>query len=255
MSAAPPTTLSPLPPLADAHSHLQSPRLRPLLPSLLQRAADAGLSSIHVDATSAADWSDVLALRSLPSPVPLTLALGIHPLWTDRASPADLPLLRYSLRDDPSLGVGEIGLDLSPSAPPLDRQLLFYRPQLDLSFELARPVVIHGRGAWSRLLPDLLARPPHPAGILLHSYSGPLHLLPTLHARGIRISLGGALANPRNQRAPRIAAAALPGQLLLETDAPDQPPPSAPFSEPAHIPLYRQILAKILSSPPSSPPP
>lgn len=243
----PTTAPSALPPLLDAHAHLQSPRLRSVLPDILRRAADAGLTAIHVDATSPDDWPDVLRLRDLPLPPPLSIsvALGIHPLWTEKTSPDALDTLRDQLLADPTLGIGEIGLDVSPDAPSIDRQLQFYRPQLDLTFELSRPVVIHGRGAWKLLLPDLLARPPHPAGILLHSYSGPIGLLPELHRRGIRISLGGALMDPRNRRAPRIAAAALPGQLLLETDAPDQPAPDAPFSEPAHIPLYRARLAQI----------
>ena len=37
----PPTVPSALPPLLDAHAHLQSPRLRSVLPDVLRRAADA----------------------------------------------------------------------------------------------------------------------------------------------------------------------------------------------------------------------
>lgn len=45
------------------------------------------------------------------------------------------------------------------------------------------------------------------------------------------------------------ATAAVPGHCLLETDAPDMPPPGVPFSEPSQIPSTAALWAYLLSLP------
>ena len=57
------------------------------------------------------------------------------------------------------------------------------------------------------------------------------------------------MANPANRRARRIAAAAVPGHCLLETDAPDMPPPGTPFSEPAQIPATAALWSSLVGIP------
>ncbi len=86
-------------------------------------------------------------------------ALGIHPLYVDRAADGDLERLRQRCArtaDDPRLvAVGEIGLD--HFVPGLDRarQERFYVAQLSLAREAGLPVILHVRRSADALLKGL----------------------------------------------------------------------------------------------------
>jgi len=241
---------------ADAHSHLQDPRLAPRLDDVLARARAAGFVLLHAAATSEGDWPAVAALADA-HPGLVIASFGLHPWFIQEKSSAWLRTLRALLADRPA-GIGEIGLDgRMNDGLDADREAVFLA-QLDLSCELALPASVHCRDAWGRMLDLLLHRPPHPAGLLIHAYSGPPDALPALAEKNVFISFGGTLTRPRNARARQNARQVAAGRFLLESDAPDLPPDLPdhlePFltgpdgkllSEPACIPYAGQILADV----------
>ena len=238
----------------DAHAHLQDPRLAPHLPQVFARAAAAGVARIHVDATCEADWPAVAALADAhPGAI---CSFGIHPWFIQGRSARWLQDLREILAARPS-GIGEIGLDARMGdGLDADREAVF-RAQLDLSYELALPASLHCRDAWEPMLKILLAAPPHPAGLLIHAYSGPADALAALAEKNVHISFGGTLTRPKNFRARENAARVPAGRFLLESDSPDLPPalPAGAdmhligddgklLSEPAYVPYVGQLLAQ-----------
>ena len=240
---------------ADAHSHLQDPRLAAHLPQVFARARAAGVGWLHVDATCEADWPAVRALADA-HPGLVVCSFGIHPWFIRGRSARWLRDLRELLASRPA-GIGEIGLDgRLGDGLDADRETVF-RAQFDLSYELVLPASLHCRDAWDPMLKILLAAPPHPAGLLIHAYSGPADALPALAAKNVHISFGGTLTRPKNARARENAARVPAGHFLLESDAPDLPPTlpegTAPhligedgklLSEPAYVPLVGQFLAQ-----------
>ena len=239
---------------ADAHCHLQDPRLAPHLPQVFARARAAGVGLLHVDATCEADWP---AVRALADAHPGAIcSFGIHPWFIQGRSARWLQDLREILAARPS-GIGEIGLDARMGdGLDADREAVF-RAQLDLSYELALPASLHCRDAWEPMLKILLAAPPHPAGLLIHAYSGPADALAALAEKNVHISFGGTLTRPKNFRARENAARVPAGRFLLESDAPDLPPalPAGAdmhligddgklLSEPAYVPYVGQLLAQ-----------
>ncbi len=253
---------SPIPPNTknlvwiDAHSHLQDPRLAPHLPHVLARARHAGIELLHVNATCEADWPTVRGLANA-NPGLVICSFGIHPWFIQDRSAHWLQALRDILATRPS-GIGEIGLDARMGDDlDADRESIFLS-QLDLSYELALPASLHCRDAWPRMLEILLALPPHPAGLLIHAYSGPPDALPALAAKNVHISFGGTLSRPQNSRARENAAQVQNGHFLIESDAPDLPPTlpnDVPphlvgengklLSEPSYIPFIGHILAHL----------
>ena len=247
---------------ADAHSHLQDPRLAPHLPQVLARARAAGVEILHVDATCEADWPAVRALADREPGV--ICSFGIHPWFIRGRRDRWLKDLREILASRPA-GVGEIGLDARMGDDlDADREAVF-RAQLELSYELALPASLHCRDAWPRMLEILLALPPHPAGLLIHAYSGPGDALPALAANNVHISFGGTLTRPKNARARENAAAVPAGHFLLESDAPDLPPTLPAdatahltgedgklLSEPGYIPQIGQLLAQLRGETPAA---
>lgn len=245
----------------DAHCHLHDPRLDPFRPQVLARAAAAGVRRIHVAATSEADWPAVAALAEA-HPGCILPSFGLHPWFIRDRRDGWLKALRGRLASRPS-GIGEIGLDgRMDDGLDADREAVF-RAQLELSGELARPASIHCRDAWGPMLEILLALPPHPAGLLIHAYSGPPDVLPALAERNIHISFGGTLTRIRNHRARRNALLVPAGRFLLESDAPDLPPElpddagsrltgpdGKQLSEPAQVPAVGRLLALLRNAAP-----
>ena len=246
---------------ADAHNHLQDPRLAPHLPQVLARARAAGVALLHVDATCEADWPAVCALADA-NPGLVICSFGIHPWFIQGRCANWLQNLREILASRPS-GIGEIGLDARMGDNlDADRESVF-RAQLDLSYELALPASLHCRDAWDPMLKILFALPPHPAGLLIHAYSGPADALAALAEKNVFISFGGTLTRPNAKKALQNAKNVQNDRFLLESDAPDLPPtlPGGFFahltgddgkilSEPAYIPNIGQILAEIRDTTP-----
>lgn len=240
----------------DAHAHLQDPRLAPHLPQVFARAAAAGVARIHVDATCEADWPAVAALADA-QPGATLVSFGLHPWFIRDRSARWLQNLRDVLAARPA-GIGEIGLDARMGdSLDADREAVF-RAQFELSHELALPASLHCRDAWEPMLKILLAAPPHPAGLLIHAYSGPPDALPALAEKNVHVSFGGTLTRPKNVRARENAARVPAGRFLLESDAPDLPPtlPAGAekhlvgedgnlLSEPAYVPWVGQIVAEV----------
>ena len=241
---------------ADAHSHLHDPRLAPHLPGVFARACEAGVGLLHVAATSEADWPAVAALADA-HPGVVICSFGLHPWFIRDRSARWREALRDVLAARPA-GIGEIGLDgRMDDDLDADREAVF-RAQLELSFELALPASLHCRDAWDPMLKILFALPPHPAGLLVHAYSGPPDALPALTEKNVHVSFGGTLTRPKNARARENAARVPAGRFLLESDAPDLPPTLpdsvAPhlvgddgkiLSEPSYVPLVGQLLAQL----------
>lgn len=239
----------------DAHSHLQDQRLTPYLPDIMDRARDGGLELLHVNATCEADWPSVAGLAD-DYPDLIRCSFGIHPWYIYTASGKWLEHLRTLLADR-CCGIGEIGLDAQMNDGLGEEREAIFRTQLDLSYELGLPASIHCRDAWPRMLELLLDAPLHPAGLLIHAYSGPPDALEDLVKKNIYISFGGTITRPKNQKAISNAAAIHPEHYVLESDAPDLPPvlPEAlpPYlvneagktlSEPAYVPYIGLYVAK-----------
>ena len=247
----------------DAHAHLQDPRLAPHLPQVFARARAAGVGWLHVDATCEADWPAVRALVDA-QPDLVACSFGVHPWFIRGRSARWLRDLREILASRPA-GIGEIGLDARlEDGLDADREAVF-RAQFELSYELALPASLHCRDAWEPMLEILLAAPPHPAGLLIHAYSGPPDALPALAEKNVHVSFGGTLTRPKNLRARENAARVPAGRFLLESDAPDLPPTLPDdadkhlvgedgklLSEPAYVPRVGRLLAELRGETPEA---
>jgi TatD DNase family protein len=130
--------------------------------------------------------------------------------------------------------VGEIGLDHAiEDRDDADQEAVFLS-QLRLSRDLNLPVTMHCRRAWGRLLELLTPLGPHPAGMLIHSYSGADDLVPTLAKFNVFFSFSGSITFSGHRKRHRALRAVPLDRLLIETDAPDIPPYIPGTAEKAH---------------------
>ena len=133
--------------LFDTHCHLDAAEFDHDRAQVIARAQAVGVNAIVIPAVEVANFECVrLLAHSFKQGF---YALGIHPMYVERAAPQALAQLREALlqhRADPKLiAVGEIGLDFFiseiSSGEPRAKQELFYAAQLKLALEFDLPVL------------------------------------------------------------------------------------------------------------------
>jgi TatD DNase family protein len=240
----------------DSHCHLDASEFDADRPAVVARARAAGVAMQVLPAVEVANFE---AVRRLAHEAGLGYALGIHPLFVDRADDADLERLADALRachDDPRLlAVGEIGLDHFVPGPDRARQERFYAAQLKLAREHGLPVILHVRRSADGLLKQL-RRIEVPGGIA-HAFNGSEVQAAQFAARGFKLGFGGAMTFERALQIRHLATSVPDAVPVLETDAPDIPPqwlyvqardratqPPA-RNEPSQLPRIAQTLAAL----------
>ncbi len=207
----------------DTHCHLDAPEFDADRPAVVQRALAAGVGQIVLPAVAAEHFDTV---RQLAHEHGLTYALGLHPLWLERAQDEDLQRLQQALqqrRDDPRLvAVGEIGLDHFVPGLDLARQERFYTAQLKLAREAGLPVILHVRRSADSLLKGL--RRVGVSGGIAHAFNGSQQQAEHFLGLGFCLGFGGAMTFERALQLRHLAATLPASALVLETDAPDIPP-------------------------------
>lgn len=239
--------------LVDTHAHLDRADFDADRAELLARARAAGVAAIVLPAIAPDGWDALLALAAAePGIVP---GLGLHPQAVPSLDPAQdeacLARLEALLRAHPKAVVGECGLD-GPAAKlhpwgALERQARLLEAQLSLARRLHRPALLHVFRAHGEALRLLEASGPLPAGGVLHSFSGSAELVPRYARLGLHFSFTGPVTFPASTRVHAAACAVPEELLLLESDAPDQPPLERRGlrNEPANLTFVLHALARL----------
>lgn len=235
--------------LVDALSHLYDPRITDL-PGLLLRARDADLSDIVLGGVD--PLSDPASTPPAPDGLRLWSAFGIHPMSVGKAGLADqLRILRSKLNGPHVIAIGECGLDKRPGMPPMSAQISAFSAQLELACELDLPVILHQVRAMGPFL-QLLQEPRfRNLRGMVHGYSGSAQSARQLVAQGLYISFGINLLSSRNRRA-RTSILEIPDDaVLVESDAPNHPPPNSPraLCEPIDIHAVLEEMSSLRLTP------
>lgn len=241
----------------DTHCHLDAPEFDADRGAVIARARAQGVTRIVLPAVEAANFGTV---RRIAHEERFAYALGIHPLYVDRADDAALSALRDALatsRDDPRLvAVGEIGLDHFVAGLDRARQARIYAAQLALAREFELPVILHVRRSADDLLAHL--RRVGVAGGIAHAFNGSEQQARAFIGLGFRLGFGGTLTFERALQIRRLAQTLPESAIVLETDAPDIAPQwlyrsaqgrargAAPArNEPAELPRIAETLAAL----------
>jgi TatD DNase family protein len=203
--------------LFDSHCHLDDPRIRPLIPQIVDEAKACGIAAFLVPGVAPAGWEGILSLsQSCPCAIP---AFGVHPAHAGLLTPAVLSELRRLSQF--AVAIGEIGLDYAITTPSREVQQNVFRAQLQLAAEAGLPVLIHCRKAFSDLLTILKQ---HPVTGVMHAFSGSTEMARECLRLGLHISLAGPVTYENAVRPLAVAKTVPLDRLLLETDAPDLAP-------------------------------
>lgn len=205
--------------LIDTHCHLDAPEFAADRLEVLHRAQAAGIYAQILPAVTRASWPQLAQLCADQSG--LFAAFGLHPLFLDQHQDADLQALESWLRDAEPVAVGECGLDFFVEGLDRLRQQRFFETQLELALGFDLPLILHARRAVEAVILSLKRM--RPLRGVVHSYAGSAEQARELQRLGFKLGLGGPLTYPRARRLRELAVTLPLPQLLLETDAPDQP--------------------------------
>ena len=230
--------------LVDSHCHLDAAEFDADRDQVVADAQKAGVESIVVPAIERGNFDAVLALsRRYSCCIP---ALGIHPLYTERALPEDLDVLREKLGESRPAAIGEIGLDYFVENLDRDKQAFYYIEQLKLAREFDLPVLLHVRRSVDQILKHL--RRIEVRGGIAHAFNGSRQQAEIFIGMGFKLGFGGAMTWPRALHLRELAATLPLDSIVLETDAPDIPPEwigRGGRNSPAQLPKIARVLAEL----------
>ena len=211
--------------LIDTHCHLDASEFDLDRDYIALLAKRQGVAGIVVPAVERANFDSVISLCTKHQHC--AYALGIHPMYVDRAIDRDIEILIDYIKSSNPIAVGEIGLDYfkyKPKVNPshIERQIFFFTEQLKVAQQFKLPVLLHVRGAIDDVLKYL--RRHTVVGGIAHAFNGSLQQAEQLIALGFKLGFGGAMTYGRALKIRELAIKLPLEAIVLETDAPDMPP-------------------------------
>jgi TatD DNase family protein len=248
----------------DTHCHLDAAEFSGQQDAVVRAAQTAGVATLVLPAIERANFATVQTLRTqYPNCAP---AYGIHPMYADRAMPADLDVLREYLAQPETVAVGEIGMDFFIQHYDQARQEYFFVEQIKLAREFDLPVLLHIRRAQDTVLKHLRkfygSGGPTSTGSgrastslmtgIAHAFNGSAQQAQEFIKLGFKLGFGGAMTYSRATRLRELAATLPLESIVLETDAPDIPPDFIERglpNKPEYLPRIAQTLAELRGVP------
>lgn len=235
--------------LIDTHCHLDAPEFDADRDMIATAALEKNVGIIVVPGVERSNFEPVCALADRHAHC--ALALGIHPLFVNKAQPEDLHVLaelieRRMHTANPPVAVGEIGLDFYIEGYDRERQEYFYIEQLKLARDFDLPVILHVRRSVDHILKHL--RRIKVRGGIAHAYNGSRQQAEQLVALGFKLGFGGAMTYPRATRIRELAQTLPLEAIVLETDAPDIPPEWLGHrgrNRPDQLPRIAEVMAEL----------
>jgi TatD DNase family protein len=149
---------------------------------------------------------------------------GMHPHEASALDDTAGAVIEELLSNRHVVGVGETGLDQYRKLSPAEDQERALRLHVSLSREHGKPLVVHVRQAWDRIL-ELLDEE-RAEQVVIHCFSGDVETARECAARGYFLSFAGNLTYPANEQLRSALASAPMDRLLVETDSPFLSPQS-----------------------------
>lgn len=233
--------------LIDTHCHIDVSEFDADREIVLHNCALNDVSCIVVPGIEQRSWKTLLDLCSKNTN--LYPALGLHPVYIDRHTDADLQTLRNLLDTCSVVAVGEIGLDYYVESLDRDRQQYFFEAQLEIALEVGLPVLLHVRRAHDQVISTL--KHIGAVGGIAHAFNGSMQQAQRYIDMGFKLGFGGTMTFERSTKIRELARSLPLESIVLETDAPDMTVAShqGERNSPEYLPECLQALSQIRNLP------
>jgi TatD DNase family protein len=211
--------------LFDTHVHLQDRAFNSDREDVLDRATDAGVTSMVVIGESESSSERAVGLATRHERC--WSAVGMHPHHATALDSGFIEWLAAMAANPRVVAIGEIGLDYHYDRSPRDVQRDAFALQLGVASTMNLPVSIHSRSA----LEDTLAivgswsRGQRQQGVVgplgvMHCFGYDTAAATRFVELGLMISIPGTVTYPRADVVQQVARAVPIESLVIETDAP-----------------------------------
>ena len=236
--------------VVDSHCHLDFEGMEEKLPSLLQRAEEAGVGLMVSISSRVARFTNLLHIAEENSNVFCTV--GTHPHNAHEELHVTSEQLVELARHPKCVGIGEVGLDYHYDLSTPEAQKAGFLVHIDAARKSGLPLVIHSREAEADTIAILESEMTKGAFTpLLHCFTSKAELAQAAVALGGYVSFSGILTY-KSAEDIRQTAAQLPlDRIIVETDSPYLAP--VPYrgkdNEPAFVVKTLETLAKVRGLP------
>ena len=221
----------------DTHCHLGH---MPYSETIIHDMKQHHVSKIILPAIHLADSKNNIELaKKFPC---CAVAVGIHPQHAMHPFPYDDFLTLVTQKE--VCAIGEIGLDNSISIP-YEIQEENFIIQLDNAKQFHKPVLIHSRHYFGKLLEIIKNFLPFPESGILHSYSGSYELAKQLP---FYIGVSGAITQPKAIKRRHILQQFSLNRIVLETDSPYISTNTIQHTTPSQIPEIAETVAMLYNT-------
>lgn len=145
-------------------------------------------------------------------------AIGLNYDGIDNFTDKDLEDFEELLKNNKVNAIGEIGLDYYWTKDNSEKQVYFFKKQLELAKKYDLPVIVHSRKASQEVF-DIIKESGVRKGSM-HCYSGSVEMAKEFIKLGFLIGLDGPITYSNNVKGIEIVKEIPLEYLLLETDSP-----------------------------------
>ena len=229
----------------DTHCHLYDEAFDADRPQAVQRAIDAGVTTMllpDIDSTS----TERLDILYNQYPNHFRRMAGLHPTSVKEDFETELTHVRKRLETESFVAVGEIGMDLYWDRTYEEQQREVLRRQMRWAEELGLPVALHIRKAHNEVFGLLRDLNRSSYRGVMHCFGGSLQEAWHAVEMGFMLGIGGVVTF-KNATMAEVAKVIPLDRLLLETDAPylSPVPHRGERNESSYIPLIAQKIADL----------
>lgn len=210
--------------LFDTHAHITDERFDEDRQAVIDRLTEAGVELMLLVGDGSQEEQPVYPLAEAhPN---FYAATGVHPHDASAWNAAARERIIRWMAHPKSVALGEIGLDYHYDLSPRDVQRRAFDEQLDLAYELGKPVILHIReahGDATDILTSHMKAGRMPAGVM-HCYTGSWESAKQYLAMGLYVSFSGAVTFKNAPKLSEVAVNLPADRILVETDCPYMAP-------------------------------
>ena len=247
----------------DTHAHLfllvESPEavlpdrnaLKTALAPVLSQAQEEGVAGIICPGIDRATSEVSIAIAEC-FPGLVWAAVGIHPNSASQATEDDWQTITQLATHPSVVAIGETGLDWFRNFTPREQQLKWFEYHLDLSRQIAKPVIVHCRDAEEDVTMALeRARRSGPLAGVMHACAAGWNTVKQWLDLGMFVSFAGSVtfSNKKHLHIRETAQYVPLNRILIETDSPFLVPEPlrgrVQVCVPSHVVLTGEFTARL----------
>lgn len=233
--------------LFDTHAHPTDHRFDDDREAVLARMREDQMLCVCVGADMQSSAESVALAKQEDM---IYASVGVHPHDAKDFSESDVPVLTNWLTHEKKVvALGEIGLDYYYDLSPRDVQKDVFARQLDLAYELDKPVILHIRDAHGDTMDILRAHKNKLPHCVVHCCSASWESAKVYLNLGCMISFAGPVTLKRSVNLHEVTKNMPLDRLMIETDSPylAPEPVRGRRNEPANVAHICRFIANLRS--------